>query len=42
MGLVGPGGVHAVDEHIVAMVELAHRPRLPAERVALPRLHRWP
>src|SRR5919106_4491677 len=25
MGLFGPGGIHAVDEHIVAMVELAHR-----------------
>jgi 2,3-bisphosphoglycerate-independent phosphoglycerate mutase len=23
MGLVGPGGIHAVDEHIVAMVDLA-------------------
>jgi 2,3-bisphosphoglycerate-independent phosphoglycerate mutase len=33
MGLVGPGGIHAVDEHIVAMVELAHRSGLPAERV---------
>ena len=33
MGLVGPGGIHAVDEHLVAMVELAHRSGLPAERV---------
>ncbi|HET7685731.1 MAG TPA: 2,3-bisphosphoglycerate-independent phosphoglycerate mutase [Candidatus Limnocylindria bacterium] len=33
MGLVGPGGVHAVDEHIVAAVELAHRRGLPPERV---------
>ncbi|HEY6609173.1 MAG TPA: 2,3-bisphosphoglycerate-independent phosphoglycerate mutase [Candidatus Limnocylindria bacterium] len=33
MGLVGPGGVHAVDEHIVAMVELAHRSGVPADRV---------
>jgi 2,3-bisphosphoglycerate-independent phosphoglycerate mutase len=33
MGLVGPGGVHAVDEHLVAMVELAHRSGLPPERV---------
>jgi len=33
MGLVGPGGVHAVDEHLVAMVELAHRSGLPSERV---------
>ena len=41
MGLVGPGGVHAVDEHIVAMVELAHRRGLAAGSGALPRLHRW-
>ena len=33
MGLVGPGGVHAVDEHLVAMVELAHRAGLPGDRV---------
>ena len=33
MGLVGPGGIHAVDEHLVATVELAHRRGLPAERV---------
>ena len=33
MGLVGPGGVHAVDEHIVAMVELAHRSGLSPEQV---------
>ena len=33
MGLVGPGGVHAVDEHIVAMVELAARRGLPREQV---------
>jgi 2,3-bisphosphoglycerate-independent phosphoglycerate mutase len=33
MGLVGPGGVHAVDEHIVAMVELAARRGLPPARV---------
>jgi 2,3-bisphosphoglycerate-independent phosphoglycerate mutase len=33
MGLVGPGGVHAVDEHIIAMVELAARHGLPPERV---------
>ena len=33
MGLVGPGGIHAVDEHLVAMVELAHRSGLPPERV---------
>jgi len=35
LGLIGPGGVHAVDEHIVAMAELAHRVTLPAERVFL-------
>ena len=33
MGLVGPGGIHAVDEHLVAMVELAHRTGLPPDRV---------
>ena len=33
MGLVGPGGIHAVDEHLVAMVELAHRAGLPPDRV---------
>jgi 2,3-bisphosphoglycerate-independent phosphoglycerate mutase len=33
MGLVGPGGVHAVDEHIVAMVELAHRSGVLPDRV---------
>ncbi|HSI99343.1 MAG TPA: 2,3-bisphosphoglycerate-independent phosphoglycerate mutase [Patescibacteria group bacterium] len=33
MGLVGPGGIHAVDEHLVAMVELAHRAGLPDDRV---------
>jgi 2,3-bisphosphoglycerate-independent phosphoglycerate mutase len=34
MGLVGPGGIHAVDEHLVAMVELAHRSGLPRDRIA--------
>jgi 2,3-bisphosphoglycerate-independent phosphoglycerate mutase len=33
MGLVGPGGVHAVDGHHVAMVDLAHRTGLPPERI---------
>jgi len=33
MGLVGPGGIHAVDEHLVAMVDLAHRSGLPADHV---------
>jgi 2,3-bisphosphoglycerate-independent phosphoglycerate mutase len=33
MGLVGPGGIHAVDEHIIAMVELADRTGLPPERI---------
>ncbi len=33
MGLVGPGGIHAVDEHLVAMVELAARRGLPPDRV---------
>jgi 2,3-bisphosphoglycerate-independent phosphoglycerate mutase len=35
MGLVGPGGIHAVDEHIVAMVELAQRSGLRPEAVLL-------
>jgi 2,3-bisphosphoglycerate-independent phosphoglycerate mutase len=35
LGLVGPGGIHAVDGHIEAMVELAHRAGLPPERVIL-------
>ncbi len=35
MGLVGPGGVHAVDEHLVAMVELAARRGLPPDRIRL-------
>jgi 2,3-bisphosphoglycerate-independent phosphoglycerate mutase len=33
MGLVGPGGVHALDEHIAAMVDLAARHGLPPDRV---------
>jgi len=35
LGLIGPGGIHAVDEHILAMVELARRAGLPADRVML-------
>jgi 2,3-bisphosphoglycerate-independent phosphoglycerate mutase len=35
LGLIGPGGVHAVDEHILAMVELAARRGLPPDRVLL-------
>ena len=35
MGLVGPGGIHAVDEHIVAMGELARDVGLPPHRVRL-------
>jgi 2,3-bisphosphoglycerate-independent phosphoglycerate mutase len=35
LGLIGPGGIHAVDGHIAAMIELAHRLGLPAERVIL-------
>jgi 2,3-bisphosphoglycerate-independent phosphoglycerate mutase len=35
LGLVGPGGVHAIDEHLVAATELARRAGLPAERVFL-------
>ncbi len=35
MGLIGPGGVHAIDEHIVATAELAAGEGLPADRVML-------
>jgi len=35
MGLIGPGGIHAVDEHIVAMAELARDVGLPPHRVRL-------
>jgi len=35
LGLVGPGGIHAVDEQIVALAELARRGGLPADRVLL-------
>ena len=35
MGLIGPGGVHAIDEHIVATVDLAAAAGLPADRVFL-------
>ena len=35
MGLIGPGGIHAVDEHIVAMAELAADVGLPPDRVSL-------
>ncbi len=35
LGLVGPGGIHAVDGHIEAMVELAHRAGLAADRVVI-------
>jgi 2,3-bisphosphoglycerate-independent phosphoglycerate mutase len=33
MGLIGPGGVHAVDEHLLALVELAERHAIPRVRV---------
>ncbi len=33
MGLVGPGGIHAVDGHLAAMVELARRSGLNADQV---------
>jgi 2,3-bisphosphoglycerate-independent phosphoglycerate mutase len=33
VGLVGPGGVHAHDRHIVALAELAHREGVPAFRL---------
>ena len=32
MALLGPGGVHAIDDHLLGMVELAHRQGVPAER----------
>jgi 2,3-bisphosphoglycerate-independent phosphoglycerate mutase len=35
MGLVGPGGVHAVDAHLLALCELAQRERMPAVRLHL-------
>jgi 2,3-bisphosphoglycerate-independent phosphoglycerate mutase len=35
LGLIGPGGVHAVDGHIEAMVELAEMAGLPPDRVLL-------
>ncbi len=35
LGLIGPGGIHAVDEHILAMAELARDVGLPPERVRL-------
>jgi len=35
MGLIGPGGVHAIDEHMVATAALAAELGLPAERVLL-------
>jgi 2,3-bisphosphoglycerate-independent phosphoglycerate mutase len=35
MGLIGPGGIHAIDDHIVAMVQLAAGQELPSDRVLL-------
>jgi len=35
LGLIGPGGVHAVDAHIEAMVALAANAGLPPERILL-------
>ncbi len=35
MGLIGPGGIHAIDEHIVAMVRLAAAQGLTSDRVLL-------
>src|SRR5688500_6222338 len=29
MGLIGNGGVHAHDKHMLALIELAHRERVP-------------
>jgi 2,3-bisphosphoglycerate-independent phosphoglycerate mutase len=33
MGLIGPGGVHAVDEHLLALTDLAVAHRIPRVRV---------
>jgi 2,3-bisphosphoglycerate-independent phosphoglycerate mutase len=33
MGLVGPGGVHATDAHLLGLCELADRSRIPAVRI---------
>jgi 2,3-bisphosphoglycerate-independent phosphoglycerate mutase len=33
IGLIGPGGVHAVDEHLLALCELADREQVPNVRV---------
>jgi 2,3-bisphosphoglycerate-independent phosphoglycerate mutase len=33
LGLVGPGGIHALDDHLVAIARLAHDAGLPADRV---------
>jgi 2,3-bisphosphoglycerate-independent phosphoglycerate mutase len=35
LGLIGPGGIHAHDDHLVAVAELAHRQGIPADRVLL-------
>ena len=35
LGLIGPGGIHGVDGHILAMIELARRSGLPPDRVLL-------
>ena len=35
MGLIGPGGIHAVDDHLVAMAELAEREGLGPDRILL-------
>ena len=31
LGLIGPGGIHAHDDHLVAMVDLAHAQGLPPD-----------
>ncbi|HET7321661.1 MAG TPA: 2,3-bisphosphoglycerate-independent phosphoglycerate mutase, partial [Longimicrobiaceae bacterium] len=33
MGLIGPGGVHATDAHLLALCELAERHKLPRVRI---------
>ena len=41
LGLIGPGGIHAVDQHIEAMVELAHRHGMPPQRVMMLGFTEW-
>ena len=31
VGLMGPGGVHALDQHLFALIDLAERQRVPQD-----------